>query len=510
MVKIIKKHPVADPAFYDPFLKKQKQCVREQPTCAGAWLELGRLHEAKIEMIQSFAKRYFYIRHSIPIYLLLLAGIVVSGVSSFSSPLFFLSPKHTLLISLSMIFISIIMGWIWSLRYPPSGWKYFNKAISIDPNCAEAHMHLGLIALRRYQKRTACQYLEQAIKLNVNNKKIEQELKFIYEKEFMAFFKGKSEKEAQLQEVIDHQLGEIRELRSKISSFENLTESLSVRADQARWEVSHQTRLLTKKMKEQVESIQTEHEKQVASIKMSNETREEEKELAQRDFIKLTTEIMEAKAELEGMSLSEAKKSLEDIMGRRNWQTLSEQTRTYLATAEHTFNLLTAGGEDPDYGLVGMELCKALETELNKRLVEPFIGYMNGIKSEFLRINQTGESKGKPTYFTYLAMVVDSVNYPQIDSLSLGQYHFVLRLALDGDYALREYTNFLGEVCGASGGIVGKAFLEKLETVTQRYRNAIAHQSPMTKKQYEDLSALVFSGDEALLKMIAPCSRSSV
>ena len=180
---------------------------------------------------------------------------------------------------------------MWSIRYPPSGWKYFNKVILIDPYCPKAYMHLGLIALRRYKIRTAYQYLEKAIKLNVNNRKIEQELKSIYEKEFMAFFKGRFEKEAKLQEIIDHQGGEIRELRSKISSLENLSESLSDRADQARWEVSHQTRLLTKKMKEQIEAIQTVHEKQAASIKMSNEAREDEKELAQRDFVKLTKPV---------------------------------------------------------------------------------------------------------------------------------------------------------------------------------------------------------------------------
>jgi tetratricopeptide (TPR) repeat protein len=510
MINIFKKHPVTDPAFYDLLIKKQKKYVRDQPARAESWLALGRLHEAKIEMIHSFAKRQFCIRHFVSLYLLLVTAVVVFGVFIFSTPLPFLSLTHTILISFCMIFTSIVTGLMWSIRYPPSGWKHFNKAISIDPLCAEAYIHLGLIALRRYQKRTACQYLEQAIKLNVNNRKIEQELKSIYEKEFMAFFKGKSEKEAKLQEIIDHQEGEIKELRSKIASFENLVESLSDRADQAKWDGNQQTRLLTKKMKEQVGAIQTEHEKQVASIKMSNEAREEEKELVQMDFVKLTTEIMEAKAELEGMSLSEAKKSLEDTMGRHNWQALSEQTRTYLATAEYTFNLLKVGDEDPDYGLVGMELCKALETELNKRFVKPFIGYMNGGKSEFLRINQTGESKGKPTYFTYLARVVDSVNYPQIDSLSLGQYHFVLKHALNGDYALSEYANFLNEICGASGGLVGRAFLGKLETVTQRYRNAIAHQSPMTKKQYEDLSTLVFAGDKSLLKMIAPRSRSSL
>ena len=190
-------------------------------------------------------------------------------------------------------------------------------------------------------------------------------------------------------------------------------------------------------------------------------------------------------------------------MGEENWSALSEQTQTYIATAEHTFNLLKEDGENPDYSLVGMELCKALETELNKRLVEPFIGYLNGKKTEFLRVNQTGENKGKPTYFTYLARVVDDINYPQMDSLTLGQHLFVLKLAFERDYAMHDYTKFLSEKFNGSGGIFGKSFLEKLEIVTQRYRNAIAHQSPMDREEYESLRAFVFNENEALLKVIA-------
>jgi hypothetical protein len=211
---------------------------------------------------------------------------------------------------------------------------------------------------------------------------------------------------------------------------------------------------------------------------------------------------MEAKAELEGTSLREVRRSLADTMGQQSWRALSENARTYLATAEHTFNLLREDGGD--YSLVGMELCKALETEINKQLVEPFIQYMEGKEPEFLRISQTGESKGKPTYFTYLAKVLDRVNYPQVDSLTLGQYHFVLKLALDGDYALGDYAAFLGDISRKSGINIERIFLQKLETVTKRYRNTIAHRSPMSKEEYETLRALIWSGRRALLTAVAP------
>ena len=121
----------------------------------------------------------------------------------------------------------------------------------------------------------------------------------------------------------------------------------------------------------------------------------------------------------------------------------------------------------------------------------------------FLRINQTGTTKDGPTYYAYLAKVADPVNYPGVNSLTLGQYHFALKRALEGDYALSEYANFLDDICAASGTIIGRAFSEKLKTVVHKYRNAIAHHSPMNKEEYENLRDLVFAGEETLLPVVA-------
>ena len=497
------KYEVSDPAHYDPLIKEQKKRVRRHPEDAGQWLELGRLHEAKIEMIRSLAKRNFNIRYFIPMYLLLVSLVVAIGSYIFSMPQLFISTKDFTLFSVSMILMSIFLGWMWFLRFPRSGWKYFKRTVFVDRYCADAYMHLGLIALRRHQKRTACRYLEQAIKLNVNNKEIERELKTIYEKEFMAFFKGKSEKEAKLQKIIDSQQEQIKELRSKVSSLENLTESLSDRADQAKWEVNHKTKLLTKQMKDQIEAIQTEYENQLVSVKISNESMAEEKEFTQRDFVKLTTEILEAKAELKGKPIKEAAKAVEEEMGSDMWQSLLPRTRTYLATAEHTFCMLAEEEDTPDYSLIGMELCKALEAEINRILVSPFLQHLNGNEREFLKINQVGESRGKPRYFTYLAQVVDRNNYPEIKTLTLGQYHFILQRTLKGEYALKEYRNFLDLICSSSKVQIEKRFLKRLETVTNRYRNAIAHESPMNKKECDHLQKLIFARDDALLKTCA-------
>ena len=141
--------------------------------------------------------------------------------------------------------------------------------------------------------------------------------------------------------------------------------------------------------------------------------------------------------------------------------------------------------------------------------MEPFCRYLNGNKGEFLKINQTGENRGRPSYFIYLAMVVDRENFPEVTSLTLGQYHFVLKRTLEGEYTLKEYSNFLDEVCSASNVTIGSSFLKKLETVTKRYRNTIVHQSAMNREEFDHMRELIFGGEEALLNSMISTHKSS-
>ncbi len=491
------KHEVSDPAFYNSLILDQKKKARRNSNNANEWLELGRLYEAKIDIIKYFARGNFGIRYFILLYILsIFVFLFTLNFSILSSPSF--SWRFIALISV-LIIGSVGFLWLWLLRHPPSGIRYFKKAIDLDPQCGDAYMYLGLIALRRYQKKRALRYFELAVQLSTSNKnKIEQELKSIYEKEFSSFFNKKSEKNIRQQQIIDHQQDQIKTLRMQKDGLEKRVESLSGKLDQARWEMGHKTKMMEKEKKSHVSAIRQDYEGQIAVLKQ--EAKEEANELAARDFVRLTTEIMESKADLEAKSLATASRNVEDVLGNRLWETLSEQTRSYLATAEHIYAVLADQEEKPDYSLVGMELCKALETELNLRLVKPFITSLNGNKSSFLKLNQTGERKERPSYFTYLAMMADEANYPEVKGLTLGQYHFVLKLTLDGDYTLKEYEGFLDEICDSSGTTIGKTFLRNIEIVTKKYRNAIAHQSPMNKNQYDHLRKLIFTGKKALLR----------
>jgi len=494
------KHAVSDPAFYGSLIAEQKKRIREHSQNAEQWLELGRLYEARIDMTNNFADKSLAIRCFLFAYALLTIFSACIVYFVFSNPN--LTPSSFIISMLTAIFVIVILRWLWLLRYPPSGSKYFKKAVQLDPQCGDAYMYLGLIAIRRYQKRNGCRLLEQALRLDASNKKkIEQLLKSIYEKEFISFFKERSEKEIRMQGIIDHQLDQIRQLRTKNANLEKRVESLSAKVDQAKWEISRKAKQLDKEMKHHVSSIKKDYENKIVVLK--EEAKAEAQELAQRDFIRLTTEIMESKAGLEEQSFTAAARATENIVGKRTWQAFSEQTRLYLTTAEQVYTVLAEQEEKPDFSLVGMELCKALETEINQRLVSPFIAHLDGNMSEFLKTHQTGETKDRPLYFTYLAKVVDRTHYPEVTSLTLGQYHFILNLTLQQDYALKEYGDFLDWICAASGAVIAKPFSDKLETVVKQYRNTIAHQAPMNKNEYDHLRELVYSGSDALLIIVA-------
>ena len=492
-----KKHPVSDPAHYDSLISAQIKRARQNPDNAEEWLKSGRLCEARIEMIRNYGRRMPAVRYFALIYLALILLSIVITTRFFPNLVLFPLPYIVSLI-ICTIFLVFMLVRLWFLRYPPSGRRYFKKAVRIDPFCVEAYMQLGLIALRRHQKRWGCQMLEKVHQLNGDNRQVERKLKSVYEKEFVSFFNRKSHGMIGQERIITRQFEEIKMLRSKVASLEALKGRLSERASQAKWKTDHTEKRLNKEMTARITAIKRNHEAEIGAIRSKGSV-EEEKELAQREFLRLTTEIVEAKAETEGRSLHEASEGVREIMGSHMWISLLEHTRTYLATAEHTFQLLSGNRDDPDFSLVGMELCKALETEINRVLIEPFPEYLNGNGEEFLIINEIGAAKGKPLYFTYLAKVVDMENFPGITSLTLGQYHFVLKKTLDQDYALKEYGDFLGWVAHSSKNVIGKPFLNKLETVTKRYRNAIAHGSPMTQKECYHLRKLIFAGRNSLL-----------
>ena len=379
-----------------------------------------------------------------------------------------------------------------------SGKKYYKKAVELNPSCGDAYMHLGKIALRKNQKLKAWRFMEKALQLNTKNQnKIKRELKLLYEQEFVKFFEEHSEMGIKQQEIIDTQLDKISNLRRQNTDLQKQVDNLNDKVGQIKWKTGHQVKTIGKEMKNDILLIREKYEDQIAQLKQESEN--DSKEMAQLKFVKLTTEIMESKSSLEKQSFSASAQIVKNIIGAHSWKTLPENIQIYLTTAEQIYTVLKSQNGKSDYSLVGLELCKALETTINQILVEPFVEYIESNQTEFLRINQIGEKSNKPVYFTYLSKVVDQNNYPEVNSLTLGQYHFILKKTLEDDFALHDYILFLDKIHADFGINIEKQFLDTLEIITKQYRNAIAHRSSMDREQYEDLRKLVFTGNDSLL-----------
>ncbi len=482
-----KKYEVTDPGYYSQLISDQKKQVHKNKTNPDVWLELGRLFEVRVTMTEEFASKRFFIRHSFFITLLFSTGTLFI-LHFLAQDLFTRGFNY-----MFFLLLAIFLTFMWNLRYPRSGENYFTKTIEIDPNCGDAYRYLGQIALRKNQKTKAWYYLEKAIKLDAKNSgKIKRELKSLYEKEFAIFFEEQSKKNIEQQTIIDDQLDKIKILRRLNTDLQIQVENLNDKVGQIKWESGHLVKTIGKVMEQDISIIHQKYKKKIITIK--KEAENTTKKMAEQKFLRLTTEIMESKSGLEKQSLETTTQNIKKIMGNKTWQMLSEHVKRYLATAEQVYSVLKKQKENYDYSLVGMELCKALETNLNQTLIDPFVNYINNNQAEFLKMNQIAEKNKKPVYYTYLAKVIDQVNYSEINSLTLGQYHFVLSKTLKGDYVLQEYANFLDKISAESGIIIGEKFLDKLAIVTKQYRNAITHKSPMNKKQCEHLRQLIFAG----------------
>ncbi len=487
------KFEVSDPALYDPLISNQKKEVRRDAKNAAKWLELGRLQEEKVEMTKCFAEKNLLLRWIVVMTYVLF--FMTTAKLYFDPPPFALPWTFTLP---SFVIGITFLIWVTFIRYPRSGNRYFRKVLFLDPDCADAYMYLGRIALRRYQKKRAGFLLEQALKKG-GGKKIERELKNLYEKEFISFFNQQFEKEATLNEFLRSKDNEILRLEAELAAFKNKVEKLTNKTKQVKWKTGQAVKQADMDTTTRIHEIRQDYEKQIKGLEQAMEAEEEQKEAARKEYSNLTMEIMESKAADEKQSFEQSTKAVENIMSPPVWQKLSDQTRSCLATAEHAFSMLDKNSEDTDFSLVGMELCKALEIEINKVLVRPFAKNLNGCEEEFLGVNKIGDLKGKPKYFTFLAKVVDNASYPEMTSLTLGQYLFVLKKTLEGEYALDEYGNFLDKISETSGIGAWRTILQKLKTVTNEYRNSIVHHSRINIDQCDHLRELIFTGENSLL-----------
>ncbi len=164
-----------DPAYYAASIRTQKEVLRTDPADVNALLELGRLYEARLDLTRFISRRRVFVKY----YMAFFCALSGFGMYIFCKNILF-NPLTAgwmkLFTGAVIVLIAAVIGpYVARLRYPPSGKKYFKKASALDSQCGEAYMHLGLIALRRHQKRRGCELIEHALRLGVENSSIKRE-----------------------------------------------------------------------------------------------------------------------------------------------------------------------------------------------------------------------------------------------------------------------------------------------------------------------------------------------
>ena len=495
-LNIRERYGLPDPVHYDRLIEGKKTFLKQSSKDSDAWVELGCLHEAKLDLTQYLAKKVFIFRY-FPLFFLLFISAAIYAITHIiiNLPAGIMWQKLVFPGLLAAI-IFLIFPYMIKLRYPKSGKKYFMKAIELNPECGEAYMHLGLIALRRFRKRKGCRMLEQAIRLGLDSNKINRELKSIYESEFVRFFEKKNIRERNLQTALEKQNVEIIDLRLEIANLKNRNESLSGKTKKTKRDIDRARNLHRKDLMKRIIEIRNDYEKQINELKKQTGPLTEQAEEA---FVARTSAIIKTDTDQDFCLIHEAENRLQEMLGADIWNKLPQQSQKCLINAEQIYRVFSQHLEWPDFSPVGMELCRALELEINRTLVKPFLQQLNGCRQDFLKINQTGELHGLPVYFSCLAKAADDNNFPGIKSLTLGQYLFALKNTLQGEYVLKAYSEFLDGLCSSSDVIIGNTFLKKLEIVTKKFRNSLAHGSIINREQCDHLRWLAVNGNEALL-----------
>jgi tetratricopeptide (TPR) repeat protein len=184
-----------------------------------------------------------------------------------------------------------------------------------------------------------------------------------------------------------------------------------------------------------------------------------------------------------------------EIIGEEHWLMLTKDTKHFLTTAEYLYSL--AKKEDIDFGLISVELAKAIEVELNDKLIQRFVTYLkgNGTLEAFIRENLRRTKNGKPVYHTKLGYVVDSEHYPEMKNLSLGQINLLLRGSIEGCVGTGLFKEFIQKQCKNPPYFLDpNRFPRLLESIIIRYRNPFAHSACLKVHDFETFRSELFYG----------------
>ncbi|HID20759.1 MAG TPA: hypothetical protein EYP28_07505 [Methanophagales archaeon] len=173
------------------------------------------------------------------------------------------------------------------------------------------------------------------------------------------------------------------------------------------------------------------------------------------------------------------------------WQELEESTRDFLTTGESVFRAFRTVKE-VDFAAPAVEFAKALEVELNTKLINRFRSYSKKRGDFFQIIQRKDGSRSKLL---------------SRKELTLGQIRYELKEVTSNPATVyvkfREYLKQESDT--PDFWLDGDKFPKTLQTITQRYRNGAAHTAKMTLELFEEWRNLLLGvkdGSSLLLRVV--------
>jgi hypothetical protein len=177
------------------------------------------------------------------------------------------------------------------------------------------------------------------------------------------------------------------------------------------------------------------------------------------------------------------KENIKSEIGDITWNKLEEKSKLFITTAEVLREFLLFFNDKLDYSPPTLNYCKAVENELNEKLLFPF-------KQNFYNNNQKLKNKD---YESRLSFVISNKD----EKLTLGNHVYIIKRLLFSKQLTNielEYKRFIM--------IVNPRSLENLNqrinTITKYYRNPSGHTEVMDQNQCLDCRNYIINKDGVL------------
>jgi tetratricopeptide (TPR) repeat protein len=370
----------------------------------------------------------------------------------------------------------------------------YSALIRAEPHNINHYIGMVGILLQRNDLKGASEIIQKAMNVEPKNAKL-QAMNIYTNKRLKGNEDGLVDEIEAIEEVIQEHRNinqrRMESLHSEIKRLkrekDKLRQRLVAQNVQLK-EIGKKVTRLKRKFKKKAEEIE--------GVRGKNKKDEMTEELA-NEVIEIAHNTIEEQMKGTKKEIEEVKKEIKEIFGKEYWCMLTKEARHFLATAEYLYSF--ARGEDIDFGLISVELSKAIEVELNDKLIKGFIAYLKGNEKQtaFIRSNLRRTTNGRPLYHTKLAYIVDSKNYPEMKTLSLGQINLLLHDSIDGRTGTTVFKDFIQRKCKDPSYFLDvKRFPKILESIIIRYRNPFAHSEYLKILDFEKFRSEIFYGFE--------------